>query len=371
MDEKRYKYYYSEAVKNRMVPNVISAIENQTKLSEKAQVLINKRFEIEDKLYETYHSVYAEGIDKVLFEERNLPEHERAIQMMKFWVNNDPKLNIIREAVKKSGKQEEINRLENVYQNILFKSYRALINLDFAINESREKLFSDEYKLKMKEYADKGVLLYFLETPDAPILTKDFTIDDFLESLSFGGYLSLKTLFSSFLSQKTPSSSMARKIDDIYSALDCLECRQYRSAARTVFALLESEHKNCSSAMDNYFTLDARIRKGKQRAEKIEKLLNGLKEQTYFSKVWDIVNPIYRDILNSKADSFIDRNSIIHGDYYSDKLDITEKDVIKLLLLFINMRMISDHIQLYCDMFKNSLSYVEIQMAQKLKSVKK
>lgn len=329
MDEKRYKYYYSETIKNRMAPGVISAIKIQSKLSKEAQILIDKRFEIEDKLYKIYHSVSVEGIDRVLFAERDLPEHERTIQMIQFWVNDDPRLNIIREAIKKSGKQEEINKLENEYQNVLFEFYKALINLDFAINESREKLFSDEYKSKMKEYADNGVLLYFLETPDAPILTKDITIDDFLESLSFSNYLSLKTLFSAFVNQKNPSPSLARKIDDVYGAVNCLECSQYRSAARTIFALLESEHKNCSSAMDNYFTLSSGIRKGKQRAEKIEELLNGLKEQTYFLKVWGIVNPIYRDILNSKAESFIDRNSIIHGDYYSDKLDITEKDVIK------------------------------------------
>ena len=122
--------------------------------------------------------------------------------------------------------------------------------------------------------------------------------------------------------------------------------------------------------MDNYFTLDKRMRKGMQRAKKIQQLLDGLKEQTYFSEVWNIVNPLYRDILNTKAESFIDRNSIIHGDYYSDKLDINEKDVVKLLFLFMNMRMISDHVQLYYEMLRVSINYTEIHTAQQLKNKK-
>ena len=122
--------------------------------------------------------------------------------------------------------------------------------------------------------------------------------------------------------------------------------------------------------MDNYFTLDKRMRKGMQRAKKIQQLLDGLKEQTYFSEVWNIVNPLYRDILNTKAESFIDRNSIIHGDYNSDKLDINEKDVVKLLLLFMNMRMISDHVQLYYEMLRVSINYTEIHTAQQLKNKK-
>ena len=149
-----------------------------------------------------------------------------------------------------------------------------------------------------------------------------------------------------------------------------MENGEYRFSVRTVFALLESEHKNCSTSMDNYLTLDKRIRKGEQRAERIQQLLEGIKEQTYFSEVWDVVNPLYRDILNSKAESFIDRNSIIHGDYSSKTLDICEKDAVKLLLLFMNMRMISDHIQLYCEMLRVSINYTEIHVAQQLKNKK-
>lgn len=370
MTSEKYKYYFAEALKIRENPEIFAAIKKQTELSEDAQKKAKVRYDIEDKLYELYHSIPAEGIDKTLFGDQDLPEHERMVQIMEMWIKNDPKLDIIKETMIKSGKNEEIGELEKKLQDAMFDYFLALIKLDTAINDSRKNLFSDEYKAKLKEYADNGVLLYVMETPDAPILSKGISIDDVLESFTFGECVSLKTLFHRFLAEENPSPSMRRKTEDIVSAVNCLENGEYRSAARTVFALLESEHKNCSTAMDNYFTLDKRMRKGVQRAEKIQQLLESLKEQTYFTEVWNIVNPLYRDILNSKADSFIDRNSIIHGDYYSEKLDICEKDVVKLLLLFLNMRMISDHIQLYCEMLRISLNYTEIHIAQKLKNKK-
>lgn len=367
MTFEKYQFYCEEALKIRKNPDVLKSIKNQTKLSLETKALGNKGFELEDKICNLYHSIPTEGIDNVILGGQDLSNYERLNQLIKLWFNDDPKLNIIRDRLYSSGKQEEISKLEEEYQNLLFEYYLSLIRLDTAINYSRENLFTKEYKDRLKEYADNGVLLYFLETPDAPILSDEITIEDTLDSFKFGEYLSLKTLFYNFVTQDNPSPSMKRKIEDIYSTIDCLEHGQLRSAARTVFALLESEHKNCSSAMDNYFRLDKVIRKGNQRAEKIRQLLDGLKTQTYFSQVWSIINPIYRDILSSKSKSFIDRNSIIHGDYYSNKLDITENDVIKLLLLYLNMRMISDHVQLYCEMFQNVLNYFEIYITQELK----
>lgn len=371
MTFEKYQLYCIEANKNRKNPEVENAINKQICLSDDARNKAKKRYEIEDKLYELYHSIPCDGIDEMLFGDEDMPENERFIRMAELWVKDDPRLKVIKDNMAKSGVQEEIGKLEQDYEKALFEYFIALIKLDTAIDESREKLFSQEYKDKLKEYADKGVLLYFLETPDAPILCDEISIDDTLESFSFAEYVSLKTLFYRFVTEDNPSPSMKRKIDDVYSVVNCLESGEYRSAARTVFALLESEHKNCSSAMDNFFTLNKKIRKGIERAELITLILNGIKQHNYFTMVWNTINPIYKGILDSNAESFIDRNSIIHGDYYSEKMDITEKDVIKLMLLFLNMRMVSDHIQLYCEMIKECTKYAEIHTAQQLKNKKK
>ena len=367
MTFEKYQEFFNRTIEIRKKPEIDKAIKNQIELSRIAKIKAENRYQIEDRLFSLYHSIPTDNIDDSLFGNQELPEHERMNQILELWMKDDTKLNSLREALSKSGKQEEIGNLEQQLEKAKFEYFIALVNLDNAIDNSRKTLFSDEYKTKLNELAKDGVLLYFLETPDIPILAKEFSANDILESFTLDECLSLKTLFQYIVSTKNPSPSMRRKIDDIISAVNCLENGEYRSAARTVFALLESEHKNCSSAMDNYFTLDSRMRKGAQRAEKIQQILNGLKEQTYFLEVWKIVNPIYKDILDSKAKSFIDRNSIIHGDYYSDKLDIDEKDVVKLMLLFINMRMISDHIQLYCEMLRESINYTEIHIAQELK----
>ncbi|MCH3976891.1 MAG: hypothetical protein LKE36_04775 [Bacilli bacterium] len=371
MDGKKYFDYYLKAMEIRKTPEIESAIDNQTKLSKETKALMSKRYEIEDKLLELYYSISVDGFDKSIFDSNELPEHERLMQINALWAADDPRINAMKEKLSQSGKQDEISKLEEEYGKVLFEFFTAMIKLDSALNESREKLFSPEYKAKLKEYANNGVLLYFLETPDAPILSNDITLDDTIESFSFNDFISLKTLLCAFLTVENPSPSMSRKITDVYSVIDCLECEQYCSAARTIFALLESEHKNCSSAMDNYFTLDKKFRKGEQRAERIQQLLDSLKTQEYYSQVWDMVNPMYRDILNSKSNSFVDRNAIVHGDYYSKKMDIGKNDVIKLILLFINMRIISDHIQLYCEMFQKTLNYTEILLTQKLKKTKK
>lgn len=371
MDDIKYIEFYKESQKLQSKPEIMDAINQQITLSKETKILMDKRYNIEDQLLELYSQIPINGFDESIFGDQELPEHERLQKLMELWYLDDERVKKNLDKINASGLKEKIAKLEQEYEETLFKFYISLLKLDNAINNSREKLFSVEYKQKMKEYADQGVLLYFLETPDVPILSKNISSEDVLESLKYGNYMSLVTLFDGFINIVDPSPSMKRKSEDIKGAITCLVNGEYRSSARTMFALLESEHKNCSSAMDNFFTLDEKLRKGKQRAERIQNILDGLKTHQYFKNVWDIINPIYRDILNSKSSSFIDRNSIIHGDYYDDKMDITENDVIKLMLLFSNMRMISDHIQNYCDMLKETIKYSEIFATQQLKKEKK
>ena len=367
MTFEKYQQYCSEVKKIMESPDVALAIKTQDELSSEVNKKDEERLKIQDKLLELYHSIDTTKVSDSFRGFNRLPEYERLAQLSKMWVADDPQLNVIREAMEKSGKQEEIAKLENDLEKATFDYFEALLKLDSKINESREKLFTDKYKRKLNEFADKGVLLYFFETPDVPLLSENVSIDDVLESFGFGGCVSLKGLFRGIVNLENPSRSMNRKIDDIVASIACIEEGFYRSAARTLFALLESEHKNCSSAMDNFFTLNNSFRKGKKRAEKIYEILTHLEKESYFSKVWEVVNRHYKTILDSKTDSFIDRNSIIHGDYDSEKLDVTEKDVIKLMLLFINMRMISDHIQLYCEMLRKCISYAQIHFAQEQK----
>ena len=54
--------------------------------------------------------------------------------------------------------------------------------LNRQIDSDHKVLFSAEYREKMRELADDGVFLYFLETPDLPLLDKECTSEYILES---------------------------------------------------------------------------------------------------------------------------------------------------------------------------------------------
>ena len=101
---------------------------------------------------------------------------------------------------------------------------------------------------KMSEYADNGVLLYFLETPDFPLLEPEISSDDLLDSLFYVN--NLETLLGPFFEMKDVGISMARKLDDLAITLWLIRNKQYRSASRNLFALIESEHKKAANAYE-------------------------------------------------------------------------------------------------------------------------
>ena len=86
-------------------------------------------------------------------------------------------------------------------------------------------------------------------------------------------------------------------------------------------------------------------------------------------KQWDKINAYYEKIVTGK-DPIIDRNKIIHGDYNDDSLDISEYDVVKLMLLYISIRMHGDYIQNHISLFEESLVYLYTSKARELKNKK-
>lgn len=81
-------------------------------------------------------------------------------------------------------------------------------------------------------------------------------------------------------------------------------------------------------------------------------------------QLWKKFNKYYERIVTS-TDSTIDRNAIIHGNYYSEKLDITAFDVVKLLLLYLSFRSLGDYIQNHVHIFEQTFQYALIHNAQK------
>lgn len=69
---------------------------------------------------------------------------------------------------------------------------------------------------------------------------------------------------------------MKRNIDDLFITVELLISGYYRSAARNLFALLDSEHKKAADAFEGYFDKRKKYGKGHLRAEKIRGLVDKL-----------------------------------------------------------------------------------------------
>ena len=52
----------------------------------------------------------------------------------------------------------------------------------------------------------------------------------------------------------------------------------------------------------------------------------------------------------------VNRNALIHGDYNNDSIDVSERDVIKIMLMWVNMRLIADHFSYIEEFFENKVT---------------
>lgn len=210
----------------------------------------------------------------------------------------------------------------------------------------------------MAEYADKGVLLYYLETPDLPILDSKVTIEDVLESLLVNDCSGIRILFSPLMQMENPGISMKRKQEDIGITIELIADGYYRSAARNLFALLDSEHKKAANTYEGIIKRRHEYKKGIQRSQKISKLVKSL-DDSWMDIAWEKINRYYAKIVSTNpVEGVIHRNSIVHGDYDSELIDVDIYSAIKLMLLYLNLRIIADYFSNKAEMLENLLLYL-------------
>lgn len=341
------KTYLDLLAKQRemMTPECAYAILEQQRLH---GVVIEKQ-RIKDELYEEWFNLFTVGCEK--FSEQYPEANDRF-----------PKTEIKAEAIREIAEQiksleyqevtakmktiselNESSKLNEPLGKAYFDFFCALGDLNNRINSDREKLFSPEYREKMRKLADEGVFMYFLETPDFPLLTDECDANYVLESFSFGDYMSAKELFSSFTRIENPGKPLVRKINDAHDALEMMYNGCFRGAARNWFALIEHEHKRCAETLEGFWEKKKTYKNGKQRSGKIAKLIDEI-DNPWAREAWEKIDTYYQKILarTDGNNDVINRNSIIHGDYNDDSMDITENDTIKLFLLWINLRLIAD-----------------------------
>lgn len=351
MIERNYIALIEEQCKNR-TPEMQNAIKEQTRLSMHAEILQQKRDELEEKS----RNLIIVGTQK-LFEkypelQSLIPTSEAKrdafLEILLHVHNQSEEYKTITARMKEIPEFCENSTLIDELAKLNYDYFEALCALNDRINSDRKILFTDEYLARMDDLADEGIFMYFQETPDFPLLNKSYDGAFILDSFYFNDCVSLRVLLSRFFQMNGASPSMRRKTEDLGVSIDLMASGCYRAASRNLFALIESEHKKCADAFEGFFEKAKKFKNGLARSKKITKLLGNLNIE-WDKGCWQKINAYYQKVVINNGP--IDRNAIVHGDYYSDKMDIDKYDAMKLILLWLNLRLIADNLMNLHDMY--------------------
>ena len=329
-------------------PEILKAIEEQERLSKE---MMEKRSEY-DNYWDQSFVLLQEGTRKFL---------EKYPELNKVVPKEDVKLGIIQNVLDVASKEpekfseilekrrtiaefNEYDKIQLEFTKAFYEYIVAFSNFESKLKKDREELFSAEYKVKMASYADEGLFLYYLETPDLPILDKDIQAKDIIDAFLYSDCEGLNVIFSSLLNMDNPGISMIRKQEDIRATIELIRCGYYRSAVRNLFALLDSEHKKAANTYEGILTKRKQYKKGHQRSKKIDKLIDCL-DDSWIESAWNKIDSYYQKVVaTAPVEGVIHRNSIVHGDYDSDLIDVDAYSATKLLLLYLNLRAIADYL---------------------------
>lgn len=330
-----------------MTPAMQQAIKIQGELRDICKVKQSCFYELEDK----YRSIFAKGID-LLFDQypelRNeLPIGETKAEQINAIIQEvkNPKSTCrnISELMHTVPQLVEAEKMNVEIGKACVEYFVSLANLNNKIIEDRKMFFTSEYLAKMDALADEGVIMYFLETPDFPLLNDECDADFVLDYFIFGDYISSKELLQSFFDISMPGESMLRKQEDIESAMCNMLSGFQRTAARNWFALLESEHKKCAEVFEGFWEKAKQFKNGMQRSKKIQELFEKTVDIEWELRAWKKIDAYYQKMVGKEHPGIVNRNALIHGDYDNASMDVTERDVIKIMLMWVNMRLIADH----------------------------
>ena len=352
-------------------PEIQDAINEQVRLS----IVVKGKRDSFDRLKDQSLEYLRIGMKKLSekfpqFEE-DLPKEDIkmdiAMHALSLAINNPSKF---KEIVKNMKEIEELNKNDELDKSLtqaFFEYVRAFSEFEDRLKKDRKNLFSKEYKKRMEELADDGVLLYFLETPDLPLIDSIVTSNDILDSLIEGG---IENLLRAFFEMRMVGPSMRKKQEDLGMVLWLAEKDAYRCAARTLFALIESEHIKASKAYEGIINKKRQYWKSVERAQKIDKLVDSI-EDGWLKIAWKKTDQYYTKVWAKKPyEGVIHRNTIVHGDYDNQIMEIDKYSVYKLLLLWLNLRLIADNFYLKAEILENILLYLPSIIIQAKKDKK-
>ncbi len=358
------KEYFHFLIKQQKLftEDIKEAIGEQTRLSK----IAHEKQEIRDKLEERSRNLVILGCEKLKEKypdiESKLSQKETKIDSMRWilngFLNKSENYVYISKRMKGIPEFQEDQKLQDELGKATYEYFNAVYELNKRLESDRKKFFSQEYMARMDEYADNGLLLYFLETPDIDLLDSELDEEFLIDTYLFDNCLNLRVMLDRYVNIPNPSPIMRRKGEDIFIAITLLDAGHYRSAARNIFSLLESEHKRCANAFEGYFSKKKVFKKGHERAKKIADLLDKINIE-WEQHSWGKINNYYKKVFsNDKFDGICYRNGIVHGDYPEDAIDSSPSEVVKLVLLWLNLRVLADDLSILEDGYDSMLSYI-------------
>lgn len=345
-----------------LTDEVKEAIKEQTRLSKIAYEMQGIRDALEEKSKNLIVLGFAKLKEKCPDIENKLSQKETTVEAMQWllneFVNKSENYLYVSERMKEIQEFQENQELQDELGIATYNYFNAVYVLNKKIDSDRKKFFSKEYIEKMDEYADKGLLLYFLETPDIDLFDKELTENLLIDTYLYNDCIGFKIMLERYVNIPDPSPIMRRKGEDLVVVINLINDGCYRSAARNIFALLESEHKRCADAFEGYFTKRRKYKKGHERANKIKSLLDKISIE-WEQHSWEKINDYYKKVFaNNKIEGVCFRNGIVHGDYPEDAIDTNTREVSKLVLLWLNLRLIADSLSILEDGYNSVLSYI-------------
>ena len=286
-------------------------------------------------------TTFSKFINKYQISE-TMPEAQKTLVIASISANSEKNgFDEVKKELLKDKNYVESEKVSKEMTKAYFEFLKSLLDLELYLEEEN-KLFTEKYLNALDLYAEKGLFLYFLPTPDFPIDDPNVTIDDFYNYLLEDDCLYLNGFIETFVKFGELGEINKREADDLVASFNSLLEGKYWASLRNLYSLLDHHHKFCSELFNGYQEEKKKFRNGKERSEYITKLIDSGNIKKY-EKLWEKLNLAIQEINQGSGTRFVSRNSIVHGDYEKEEINPTAKDVINVLFIYVTLRRMIDY----------------------------
>lgn len=331
----------------------LKIIEEQEELERSVYVFQNKFLKLKSDYYDSIKKIPQEA--HKLFEAYSNEKMSPQESIADLYVNSKDEYDKLLTRLKTYPEYIEMNRLQKIVDILEYDNSVIMMSYLKKIEEDRKKSFSREMLNKLDKLADKGWFLFYLRTPDFELHIPLGDFDNFMvTNLSRENFKKLKDFTSNFTDPGLDRNKIRLdKISDLKEVISSLEHGNLRSAARTMFSLLEHEHRSCSN-------IEGRST-GVRRSEEISKQVDEI-DFLFLKQSWKNIDKYFKKIYSSVDNiSDINRHELAHGIY---NRDVNVCDVLKLIFLYVSFKELSYCLRLYFDtveMIKRDIDFVNLK----------